>query len=132
MDSRPAPPGTARVARLYAMRALFLLAAAALAGLGAYHLWPARRPEPVVRRTERGAFRVDLNAAAAWELELLPGIGPARAARIVEYRERHGPFRRVEDLRKIPGIGDRMVEALRSYVTVSGREGREESGYPRE
>jgi len=116
-------------ARFGAMRALFLIAAAAVLALGAIHLWPARRADPVVRRTERPRPRVDLNAAAAWELEMLPGIGPARAARIVRHRSEHGPFRRIEDLRDVPGIGDRTIEALRSHVTVSGRE---EGGYPQE
>ena len=116
-------------ARFRAMRALFLLASAALVGLGAYHLRPAPRSEPVVRRTAQGTSRVDLNTAAAEELELLPGIGRVRAARIVRYRDRHGPFQRLEDLRDIPGIGDRMIEALRPYAAVPGRA---ETGYPEE
>lgn len=61
---------------------------------------------------------LDLNAADARALEALPGIGPSLAARIVEYRARHGPFRRVEDLLAVPGIGPRTLERLRPLVVV--------------
>lgn len=64
------------------------------------------------------AAPLDLNAADARALEALPGIGPSLAARIVEYRARHGPFRRVEDLLAVPGIGPRTLERLRPLVVV--------------
>lgn len=54
----------------------------------------------------------------ASELEALPGIGPALAARIVEYRDGHGPFASVDDLTDVPGIGPAKLEALRSQATV--------------
>jgi len=50
--------------------------------------------------------KVNLNTAGAAELETLPGIGPSYARRIVEYREKNGPFKRVEDLLNVQGIGD--------------------------
>jgi len=62
---------------------------------------------------------VDLNKADAEELDLLPGIGPAKAARIVASREAHGSFRRVGDLARVPGITEAMVEELRDLVIVS-------------
>lgn len=61
---------------------------------------------------------LDLNRATAAELEELPGIGPALAARIVAHRSRRGPFRSVEDLLEVRGVGPRTLEALRPYVTV--------------
>lgn len=61
---------------------------------------------------------LDLNTASASQLEALPGIGPALAARIVEHRARHGPFRRLEDLLAVRGIGERTLEALRPHVVV--------------
>jgi competence protein ComEA len=61
---------------------------------------------------------LDLNAASAEELEALPGVGPSIAAAIVEHRERHGPFRSVEDLLDVPGIGPARLEELRDLVTV--------------
>jgi len=64
------------------------------------------------------ATPIDLNRAAAEELDALPGVGPATAAAIVAYRERSGPFASIDDLLKVPGIGPAKVEALRSLVKV--------------
>ncbi len=62
--------------------------------------------------------KVNINTASAAELEKLPGIGPTLAQRIVEYREKNGPFRKVEDLRKVKGIGERKFRELRERVEV--------------
>lgn len=59
---------------------------------------------------------IDLNRATAAELTSLPGIGPVRAAAIVRWRKAHGPFRHVEDLLAIPGIGPATLERLRGRV----------------
>lgn len=64
------------------------------------------------------ARQIDVNAATGAELERLPGVGPALARRIVEYRTAHGPFAAAEDLARVPGIGPKTVDALRAYVTV--------------
>jgi len=61
---------------------------------------------------------VDLNAASADDLDTLPGVGPATAAAILAYRERHGPFASVDDLAKVRGIGQAKLDALRGLVTV--------------
>jgi competence protein ComEA len=61
---------------------------------------------------------IDLNRASAGDLERLPRVGPALARRIVEHRDRHGPFRRVEDLRRVKGIGEKTLERLRPLVKV--------------
>jgi competence protein ComEA len=63
-------------------------------------------------------LRLDLNAAAAAELEALPGVGPALAARILAHRGAHGPFRSVGDLANVPGIGEKLAARLRPLVTV--------------
>lgn len=65
--------------------------------------------------------RVDVNAATAQELEQLPRVGPALAKRIVDWRDRHGPFNSPEDLRHVRGIGPSTVRLLDSLVTFSGR-----------
>lgn len=70
--------------------------------------------------TSGGAGPVDVNAAAPAELETLPGIGPALAARIVAER-RDEPFRSVDDLLRVPGIGPATLERLRSRVRVGRR-----------
>jgi competence protein ComEA len=61
---------------------------------------------------------VDLNTASASELEVLPGVGPTIAAAIVEHRERNGPFRSVDDLLDVPGIGPAKLDQLRGAVVV--------------
>ena len=61
---------------------------------------------------------LDLNTATVEELQKLPGIGPTTAKAIVRFREKSGPFRRVEDLLAIRGISKRRLETLRPSVTV--------------
>lgn len=62
--------------------------------------------------------RIDLNRADAWLLEALPGIGPVTAAAIVDYRNRNGDFRMIQDLLLVPGIGDATLQRIKDYVTV--------------
>ena len=59
---------------------------------------------------------VDLNRADAATLETLDGVGPVLARRIIEYRETNGPFRSVEDLLDIPGIGEAKLAAMRPGI----------------
>ena len=61
---------------------------------------------------------VDLNRATVEQLEQLPGIGQSTAKAIVQFREKSGPFERIEDLRAIRGISRNKLEELRPYVTV--------------
>jgi competence protein ComEA len=61
---------------------------------------------------------VDINGAPASELESLPGIGPSKAAAIVQYRTDHGAFTSVDDLDNVPGIGPSTLASLRDQVTV--------------
>jgi competence ComEA-like helix-hairpin-helix protein len=62
---------------------------------------------------------VNLNTATADLLQLLPGIGPAKVRSIYWYRQRH-PFRTIDELVRIKGIGRKMVRHLRSHLAVSG------------
>ncbi len=61
---------------------------------------------------------LDLNTASAVELETLKGIGPVKAEAIVEYRKQNGPFRSVDELEKVPGIGAKVLEQIRDQVHV--------------
>ena len=65
---------------------------------------------------------VNLNTAGTDQLTAIPGIGEAMAQRIVEWRDEHGPFRRVEDLMKVKGIGEKSLEKMRPHVTVGENE----------
>jgi competence ComEA-like helix-hairpin-helix protein len=62
--------------------------------------------------------RLDPNTAPAAELARLPRVGPALARRIVEDRERNGPFRRAGDLGRVAGVGDRLVELATPHLTL--------------
>jgi competence protein ComEA len=61
---------------------------------------------------------VNLNAADARELEQLPGVGPVLAERIVADRDANGPFASLDDLSRVPGVGDAIVSALEGVATV--------------
>jgi competence protein ComEA len=61
---------------------------------------------------------VNINTATAAELETLPGIGPAMAQRILDYRDASGPFATVDDLQNVSGIGPAMLEELRPLVRI--------------
>ena len=61
---------------------------------------------------------LDVNTATVEELQRLPEIGPTTAKAIVRFREKSGPFRRVEDLLAVRGITRRRLEKLRPYITV--------------
>jgi len=87
-----------------------LLAAGLLASLTAASLSIAKQPP---------AKLLDLNTATAEQLQELPGIGPSTAAAIVAFREKSGPFRRVDDLLAIHGISKKKLEAIRPYVFIS-------------
>jgi len=62
--------------------------------------------------------RINLNTATVAELDTLPRIGPALAQRIVDWRTANGRFTSVDDLRAVPGIGDKLLQSLRTLVTV--------------
>ena len=63
---------------------------------------------------------LNLNTATFEQLDALPGIGPVLAGRIIEFREKRGGFRRIEELLAIPGISERKWQELRKLVEVKG------------
>lgn len=66
-----------------------------------------------------GPQRVDINRAEAWLLTALPGIGETLAERIVDYRQKNGPFRSTRDLLKVAGIGPDTFDKVKDRVTVA-------------
>ena len=126
-------------------RAALLLACLALAGAGVrFVLSPspsaapgdvrfepaASSPGAELRETARRAAelarplapgeRIDLDRADVTEITRLPRIGPALAQRIVAWRVERGPFGSLERLDSVPGIGPRLLDAVRAYVVFSG------------
>jgi competence protein ComEA len=69
-------------------------------------------------RATKVAGAIDINSASASELDTLPGIGPALADAIIEYRTDHGRFGSVDELARVPGISARMVDTMRDQITV--------------
>lgn len=76
-------------------------------------------PVPVSDRPEPpGPVTLDLNTADALELQALPGIGPSYARRIVEWRNKNGPFTSLEQLLDVKGIGERRLDQLRPHLRL--------------
>lgn len=64
---------------------------------------------------------VNINTADAAQLALLPRVGESTAARIIEYRTEHGPFKKTSELMQVKGIGAKTFENLSAHITVEGR-----------
>jgi competence protein ComEA len=68
---------------------------------------------------EESPQKIDINRAEPWLLEALPGVGAVTAQRIVDYRSQKGPFRAIEELLQVTGIGEATFQKIKDYVTVS-------------
>lgn len=79
---------------------------------------PTVQDEPPEEDETEAVFPININTATAEELQALPGIGETRAEAIVAYREEHGPFTYVEDLRGVSGIGEGILANIMDYITV--------------
>jgi competence protein ComEA len=73
---------------------------------------------PTVAKTTAPAVTVNINTASAAALEELPGIGAKTAARILDYRQKNGPFKKVEELMNVNGIGEKNFLKLKPQLTV--------------
>ena len=96
------------------------LIALTMTGLATLTLWVVLSRQALVdffyppERTIR--FNLDINSAPPTELSLLPGIGPAMAARIIETREQRGPFKSVDEIIHVPGIGKITLQDIRPFI----------------
>ena len=101
--------------------ALLLVTLLALAASGAQ----AQEPAPPAPGTT-----LNLNSATLPQLEALPGIGRSTAERIIEYRQKNGGFKRIEDLMNVRGIGEKSFLKLKPLITVAPARGERASAQP--
>ncbi len=101
-----------------ARRALLSLALAVTWSAGFSPASWAQDASPPKKGAATTQVAVDVNAATEQELTAVPGIGKSIARRIVEFREKNGPYQRVDDLLKVQGIGEKSLQKLRPYVTA--------------
>ncbi len=71
-----------------------------------------------VKSTESTGDKINLNTASASQLDSLPGVGPATAQKIIDYRQTNGFFSKLEDLKNVPGIGEKTFEKLKEKITI--------------
>lgn len=64
--------------------------------------------------------KININSANAEQLEMLPRIGTKTAQSIIEYRTQNGPFKKIEDITNVKGIGEKTLEELKSYIILEG------------
>jgi competence protein ComEA len=64
---------------------------------------------------------VNINTASATELEALPGVGAKTAARIVDYRQKNGPFKKVEELMNVRGVGEKNFLRLKPQISIAAK-----------
>lgn len=90
--------------------------------LGSLTLAAQGQSMPASKKTPAGptaAAPLNLNTATSEQLETLPGIGPAVAARILEYRQKNGNFKKIEELMNVKGIGEKSFLKIKALITVA-------------
>ena len=76
------------------------------------------RPRDAAAPAATAGLKININTATRAELELLPGIGPSLAERIIAERDRGGPFTALEDLGRVRGIGSKTIDRLRDHTVI--------------
>ena len=106
---------------LLMLLAVFALAAIPAAAQQTAAEKPAKAGAATAAKPAAGAALVNINTATQAQLESLPGLGPKVAQRILEYREKNGAFKKVEDLMNVQGIGEKSFLKLKPLLTVADK-----------
>lgn len=72
----------------------------------------------IIERNKSKEEKININKAAQTEIETLPGIGPSTALKIINYRNEHGKFKNIGDIKNVSGIGDSKFENIKEYICV--------------
>ena len=95
------------------------VAAAVVMGAGLTAPVEAGQTGPDTKPAAAAPAPVNLNVATVADLQKLPGIGPALAARIIEYRQKNGGFKKIEELMNVQGIGEQSFLKLKALVLIA-------------
>ena len=120
MESTGSDPQRTQWLRRADQATVAVLVAASLAAVvlwwGTHGGWRGQLVEWDLSQPQTASFQVDVNSADWPELAQLPGIGPVLAQRIVEVRKASGPFKEVNDLRRVRGIGPAKLKQIEPYL----------------
>jgi competence protein ComEA len=78
---------------------------------------------PAAKPAASAGGAININTASAAEFESLPGIGAKTAARIIEYRQKNGPFKKIEELMNVQGVGEKSFLKLKPQLTITSVKG---------
>lgn len=103
------------------MRMLTVVLCLALASMVSGAGTASAAPQAAAETRASAPAALNLNSATVEQLQKLPGIGPKTAARIVEYRQKSGGFKKVEELMNVRGVGEKSFLKLKSQITVAAK-----------